>query len=114
MHNLIHCEDKKSITNASISEIDSFYGRMTIISFQNYILFSSFEDLSYSNHYIKLIYPNIVLTEQLSNPILSAIDCMNGNSNSVLNLLVIGSTFQISVWNELLKIPYTKTSTYKR
>ena len=34
--------------------------------------------------------------------------------NLILNLLVNGSGFQISVWNELLKIPNSKTTSYKR
>ena len=42
------------------------------------------------------------------------VKCLNNDSNITLSLIVNGTDFQVTIWNEILKIPIGKTLSYKK
>ncbi len=110
---------KKSIQDIqaiSYEWYDTQFGKILLGSADDCICFAHFTiDTNPVLIPLKLKNKNLILnhkSEPSHQHFLNFIQEKN-NSNQEINILLIGSDFQIKVWESLLKIPFGKTSTYK-
>ncbi len=90
------------------------FGKISMIAQQQSILFCSF------------LSPDVLLNEvHINNPLLQvmsgftdemerAFQFIDGVNNQKITLSCHATDFQIAVWNEILKTPFGKTTTYKK
>lgn len=104
------------------TEINTLLGSITIITDSNYLYFLDFTnrgDLTKKIHKLIHAYPNILYIKRGITPVTELIEYeINSYLSGTLQQFqtpfqLNGTVFQKSVWEELCKIPYAKTISYR-
>ncbi|MEP7196022.1 MAG: methylated-DNA--[protein]-cysteine S-methyltransferase [Saprospiraceae bacterium] len=114
MHSFIRIEELKSDVIASINTVDTRLGNLSIVSIKDSILFCSFFSANFMMDYAANKFPDLRFEDSEFGSIDKVKEFVDGKFDTQIKLLVHGTDFQIKVWSELLKIPYGKTTSYKK
>jgi O-6-methylguanine DNA methyltransferase len=97
------------------NKYDTPFGVALIASTDKGICYIAFGEENLMEEELKRRYPKATFAEENAPLHMSALSLITGSgTGDSIPIHIKGTDFQVSVWNELLRIPFGKKSTYKR